>query len=195
MIQIPRGKILRSVKRVMRICAWVALGCLILITVNVYFRPLLSATAIMPNGSVVYRPFEIRQFRGEHSLYAKDGKTLLAKNIEFICFNDHYVDVISYDQGGGGIFGAQAKLDSPNLDYYDELAISGLGGNRKSCNGYYTGMIGPGMFFEGNEWPFLPPCEWQNFENLSLRDRSWFDRPCADNLPPRYYSSNPATAR
>jgi hypothetical protein len=149
----------------------------------------------MPNGSVIYRPFETRQFRGEHSLYAKDGKTLLAKNIEFICFNDNYVEVISYDQGGGGIFGAQAKLASPNLDYYEALEISGLSGNRKACNGYYTAIIGPSFFFEGNKWPFLPSCDSQNLENSTLKDRTWFDRPCKDKLSTRYYSSNPAATR
>ena len=195
MIQIPKGKILRSVKRAMRMCAWVFLVCLILITTNVYFRPTPSATAIMPNGSVIYRPFETRQFRGEYSLYAKDGKNLLAKNIEFICFNDNYVEVISYDQGGGSIFGAQVKLAAPNLDYYEALEISGLSGNRKACNGYYTAIIGPSFFFEGNKWPFLPSCDSRNFENLTLKDRTWFDRPCKYKLPPRHYFSNPEATR
>lgn len=150
---------------------------------------------LLPNGSIIFRSFEIRQVRAEPELYAKDGKTLLAKNIEFICFNDHYVEARSYDRGGGGIFGAQTLLSSANLDYAETLAISGLGGNRKGCNGYFIGMLGPRLLFEGNDWPFLPPCEWRNFDNLTLKDRSWFDRPCATGTTPRRSSPpSPATA-
>jgi len=167
----------------------------IFVVVNAILRPTPAERLVLPNGSIVYRPFFIYPYWPIPDLYAKDVNTLLAKDIEFFCVNDNFVKVSSYDRKYSGLYDASAKFDLPNLDYYDELAISGLGGNRKSCNGYYTGMIGPGMFFEANEWPFLPPCEWQNFENLSLRDRSWFDRPCAANLPPRYYSSNPAAAR
>lgn len=180
-------------KPVVRIIGWSFLVCIILVIVNAIFRPELPAKLFLPNGSIIFRSFEIRQVRAEPSLYAKDGKTLLAKNIEFICFNDHYVDVSSYDRGGGGIFGAQNELSSPKLDYLETLAISDLSGNR-GCDGYFTAMIGPTFFFEGNDWPFLPDCDSRNFDNLALQDRSWFDRPCANDFPPRYYRSNPATA-
>jgi hypothetical protein len=96
-------------KRVLRICAWTFLGCLILTIANVFFRPKLPAKLLLPNGSIITRSFYIYPFWPHPSLYAKDGKTLLAKNIEFICFNDHYVEASSYDRGGGGIFGAQTE--------------------------------------------------------------------------------------
>jgi hypothetical protein len=183
---------LLRIEMVLRITAWTFLIFFLLIITNAILQPKFPVHLALPNGSIIFRSFEIRQVRAEPSLYAKDGKTLLAKNIEFICFNDHYVKVSSYDRGGGGIFGAQTELSSPNLDYLETLAISGLGGNRKGCNGYFTAIIGPTFFFEGNDWPFLPSCEYRNFENLALQDRSWFDRPCANEFQPRL--SNRATA-
>lgn len=183
------------VNRVVRIIGWSFLVCIILVIVNAIFRPKLPAKLLLPNGSIITRSFYIYPFWPHPSLYAKDGKTLLAKNIEFICFNDHYVEVSSYDRGGGGIFGAQSELSSPNLDYAETLVLSDLGGNRKGCNGYFIGMLGPRLLFEGNDWPFLPDCDWRNFDNLALQDRSWFDRPCANEFPPRYYLSNPEAAR
>jgi hypothetical protein len=182
-------------RRILRMVGWALLVCFILVFANATLKPKLPVKLVMPNGSIITRPFYIYPFWPLPSLYAKDGKTLLAKDIEFICFNDNFVKVSSYDNNYSGIYDAQGNFDLPNIDDFEEGRISGLSVKGKTCNGYYTGMIGPGMFFEGNEWPFLPPCEWRNFENLSLQDLSWFDRPCADKLPPRYYSSNPSAAR
>lgn len=176
---------LLRIEKVLRITGWTFLICFLLIITNAILQPKLPVHLALPNGSIITRQFYIYPFWLQPSLYAKDGKTLLAKNIEFICFNDHYVEVSSYDRGGGGIFGAQNNLISTNLDYAETLAISGLGGNR-GCNGYFKAMIGPTFFFEGNDWPFLPSCDYRNFENLALQDRSWFDRPCANEFPPRY---------
>jgi len=171
--------------RAVRITGWALLICFILVVANAVLRPKLPVKLVLPNGSIITRPFYIYPFWPRTSLYSKDGETILASNIEFICFNDSYVQVISLIHGGGGIFDSDSELDLKDTDYFDMLRASGLKIDGKTCNGYYTGMLGPELLFYGNEWPFLPSCDWRNFENLSLQDRSWFERPCKGPNPPK----------
>ena len=119
---------------------------------------------------------------GRDDLFAADGRTVLARDIESVCFNDRYVEA------DGGLLDGQTNQLISRHDWDTYLKVyrsSGLQ-NGHGCNGYYTGMVGPGLLYDGNEAPFLPPCEWRNLENPSLADRSWFDRPCDDRpWPPR----------
>src|SRR5690606_619003 len=54
----------------------------------------------LPNGMIVKRQFDSRYFRGRSDLYAADGKTLLARGLARICFDDRYVATT----GGDGTF-------------------------------------------------------------------------------------------
>jgi hypothetical protein len=141
----------------------------------------------LPNGMILKRQFDW-EFGKRHDMFASDGDTVLARNIEFVCFNDRYVKAIAYPQGHGGLFDGRTNelISRRDWDTYIKIyRASGLQ-NRGACNGYYTAMIGPGLLYDGNESPLLPSCEWRNLENTALADRSWFDRPCADRaLPPR----------
>ena len=53
-----------------------------------------------------------------------------------------------------------------------------MGGH--GCNGYYTGVLGPGLLYDGLKAPFLPHCSWRNLDRAGLSDRSWFERPCLE---------------
>ena len=55
--------------------------------------------------------------------------------------------------------------------------------NRRAYNGYFIGVLGPGLLYEGMRFPFLPPCDWRNLDNPTLSDRSWFERPCDEFDP------------
>ena len=129
----------------------------------------------LPNGMQFGREFDWNRY-GRWDLFAENGRTLLARDVEFVCFNDRYVFVQSYDRGFTGLYDAETDSRLP-VDYSQAMAISGLGtGN--GCNGYYTSWIGPGLLYDGNTAPFLPRCASRNLDNEALRDRSWFDRPC-----------------
>jgi len=131
---------------------------------------------ILPNGMVLVRSFDWSR-SGRDDLLATDGVSALARDIEGVCFNDRYIWVLSYRPEDTGLYDAEidARLDS--VGYPDAMAISGLSeGN--GCNGYYTGMVGPGLLYDGNALPFLHPCGWQNLDNPALTHRDWFERPC-----------------
>ena len=50
------------------------------------------------------------------------------------------------------------------------LDESGLSVKGKTCNGYFTAMLGPGLLYDGMTPPFLPPCAWRNFDSVELDD-------------------------
>ncbi|MDQ7776725.1 hypothetical protein [Paracoccus aminovorans] len=110
--------------------------------------------------------------------FATDGRTILARRLEFLCFNDRYVRITSYKFGDSGIYDAQtdAKVREEQYDTVARELRSGRGG----CNGYYTGLLGAVFLLDGQKFPFLPPCEWRNLNNPALKNRAWFDRPCDD---------------
>lgn len=135
---------------------------------------------VLPNGLIIIRVVNPAQLSSA-DLFAKDGATRLARELEFVCFNDRYVWVYSYDRSQSGLFDAvmDARLDG--LGHDEAFAVSGLGGNRQACNGYYTGMVGPGLLYDGNTSPHLPSCSARNIDNPTLQDRGWFDRPCSND--------------
>lgn len=129
----------------------------------------------LPSGMQLSREFDWNRF-GRWDLFATNGRTRLARDVEFVCFNDRYVFVHAKNREYTGLYDAEADSRVP-VDYSRAMANSGLSvGN--GCNGYYTSWIGPGLLYEGNAAPFLPSCASRNVENESLRDRNWFDRPC-----------------
>lgn len=129
----------------------------------------------LPNGMQLGREFDWNRY-GRWDLFATNGKSRLARDVEFVCFNDRYIFVRSYDRESTGLYDAETDSRVP-VDYSQAMAISGLS-DRNGCNGYYTSRVGPGLLYEGNTAPFLAWCASRNLDNEALRDRSWFDRPC-----------------
>lgn len=131
----------------------------------------------LPSGLQLSREFDWNRY-GRWDLFAENGRTRLARDVEFVCFNDRYVFVQSYDRGFTGLY--DAETDSRLLaDYSDAMDISGLDKPGGGCNGYFTGWVGPGFLLDDGRPPFVPPCAWRNVDNEALRDRAWFERPCA----------------
>lgn len=137
-----------------------------------------SDRVILPNGLIIMRAFDLPERGSADDLLSKDGETRLARDIEFVCFNDRYVWVYSYDRSESGLFDAVTEERLDGMGMIEAFAVSGLGGNNLTCNGYYTGMVGPGLLYDGNTSPHLPSCNQRNLGNPTLRDRKWFDRPC-----------------
>ena len=126
-------------------------------------------TTVLPSGLVL---------RGD-DLFAKEGATLLATDIEFLCFDDRYVIVGTRRGGPGGIFDKDGNAQM-SLESRPEIFMpGGLKFGRRACNGYYTSMVGPRLLVAGNRPPFLPNCTSVNRENAALKDQSWLNRPCA----------------
>lgn len=130
---------------------------------------------ILPNGMIAKR-----QFGGGTALYSPDGTTRLASEIEFICFNDRYVWVESFDRNDSGLFDniSNSRVSSSSLS--EVYRQSGLTGNRRACNGYITSMVDPELLFDGNQPPFLLSCDALNIGNPTLKQRAWFARPCTE---------------
>ncbi|MGM0584741.1 MAG: hypothetical protein ACQEUZ_08820 [Pseudomonadota bacterium] len=132
-------------------------------------------SVILPNGMQLGREFDWNRY-GRWDLFTTNGRTRLARDVEFVCFNDRYVFVHSKNREYTGLYDAEAD-NRVTVGYSQAMAISGLS-DRNGCNGYYTSWIGPGLLYEGNTAPFLPRCASRNLDNETLRDRSWFERPC-----------------
>lgn len=143
----------------------------------------LQEAVTLPNGMQLSREFDWNR-HGRWDLFAENGRTRLARDVEFVCFNDRYVFVQSYDRGFTGLYDAETDSRLP-VDYSDAMDISGLDKPGGGCNGYFTGWVGPGLLLDDGRPPFVPPCAWRNVDNEALRDRAWFERPCApDPWPP-----------
>lgn len=135
----------------------------------------------LPNGMILRREFDFSRY-GRHDMFAADGRTRLAWNIEFVCFDDRYVEVGEIPGGQGGMFDALSVESRPLSGEHRKIAGRALAGGH-GCNGYYTGMLGPDLLYDGDNRPFLPPCDWRNFANPALRHKDWLLRPCdADNF-------------
>ncbi len=131
----------------------------------------------LPNGMQLGREFNWNR-HGRWDLVATNGRTRLARDIEFVCFNDRYVFVDTYERAFTGLYDAEADSSVP-VDYSDAMDVSGLSKPGEGCDGYYTGWVGPGLLLDDGRPPFVPPCAWRNVDNETLRDRAWFERPCA----------------
>lgn len=137
----------------------------------------------LPNGMQLGREFDWNRY-GRWDLFATDGRTRLAHDIEFVCFNDRFVYAQARERASEGLY--DAETDSRvNADYSEAMDISGLHKPGGACDGYYTGWVGPGLLLHDGRYPFVPPCDWRNIGNEGLRDRDWFERPCAPGPWPR----------
>ncbi len=178
---------MRHVLRAMRvILRWlfgivlVAIGILAVLILIGYMNRFTDSVTL-PNGMILKREFDFSK-RERHDMFASDGRRVLSRDIEGVCFNDRYVRVITYTRGQGGLFDrmTDSRVPADDRDAYQAIVqASGLEGGH-GCNGYYIGMVGPGLLYGGPE-PFLPSCDGRNLSNQSLADRSWFDRPCSSS--------------
>lgn len=131
----------------------------------------------LPSGMVLDREFNWT-LSGRWDLLATNGRTRLARDVDFVCFNDRYVFAQSHDRAFTGLYDAESDSKVP-VDYSDAMDVSGLSKPGAGCDGYYTGWVGPGLLLDDGRPPFVPPCAWRNVDNEALRDRAWFERPCA----------------
>ena len=140
----------------------------------------------LPNGMVLKREFDFTWI-DRNDMFAADGRTQLARAIEFVCFNDRFVLVYAYEREQSGLFDAETGGKVPGKEYDTAFAASGLDPDRRTCGGgYFAGMLGPGLLYDGMKFPFLPPCSWRNTENRTLARRDWFERPCDDQIDARF---------
>lgn len=145
---------------------------------------ILRDSVTLPNGMVFSREFDWSRY-GRWDLFATDGRTRLARDVGLACFNDRYLFVKSYDNEFTGLYDVQTQ-SKVLLDYPEAMKISGLSKPGGGCDGYYTGWVGPGLLLEDGRYPSVPSCGWRNVGNEELRDREWFNRPCAqgsDHVP------------
>lgn len=136
----------------------------------------------LPNGMNLQHNFDFT-INGRDDLVASKGHAVLARDVEFVCFNDRYVWVSSFRSEDTGVYNAETDQKVASSNHADAMEISGLSG-RGGCNGYYRSYVGPGLLYDGKVAPFLPRCASRNLDNEALRDRSWFDRPCDHGLTP-----------
>lgn len=168
-------------RRMFRIVFWffALIGFLVtlwMILAVIHWSRLFRDNVTLPNGLVLKREFDFSR-SGRDDMFAADGKTLLARDIEFVCFNDRFVWVYSYERGYSGMYDARTGRRVLGEEAQRDSGLFGGHG----CNGYYTGMLGAGLLYDGLQATFLPPCSWRNLDREGLSDRSWFDRPCRED--------------
>ena len=132
----------------------------------------------LPNGFILS---EIRPWFSEKhdDLLTADGRKTLSTDIEFVCFDDRFVQVSPRTRGQGGLFdkvvqGKVSAEDHPKIFLSDGFKRPG-----SACNGYYTAVLGPGLLY-GKRPPFQPDCDHVNRANKALKDMTWFERPCIE---------------
>ena len=154
-----------------------ALGLAVLAVGTVGWLTRYNDSVTLPNGFVLRREFDF-WFNDRDDMFASDGRRVLARDVEFVCFNDRFVEVTSYERGQGGLYDAKTQSRVPRGSYDEMLAESGLSVRGKTCNGYFTPMLGPGLLYDGMKAPFQPRCASRNLDNTELKDPRWFERPC-----------------
>ena len=174
-------QVLRAMRIILRWLFGILIAAIVILAVLMLngYRERFTDSVTLPNGMILKREFDFSK-RERDDMFASDGRTVLARDIEGVCFNDRYVLVNAYTREQGGLFDRMTDGRVPTDDQDAYLATeqaSGLQGDR-GCNGYYFAWLGPGLLYGGPE-PFRPSCDWRNLSNQSLADRSWFDRPCS----------------
>ncbi|WP_298858274.1 hypothetical protein [uncultured Sulfitobacter sp.] len=134
--------------------------------------------ATLPNGMIIKQQLDLKR-RHLGNLLAPDGKTVIAKDIEFVCFNDTHIRVISYIDGENLNYAEQEGRLLTLSSNRETLEEAGLWKEKGSCNGYFDAMIGPGLLYVGNRDPFLPACRHRNLENDALQNPEWLKWPCS----------------
>lgn len=159
-----------------RIAGWAGLLLSGLLVAALWRKPP-PRQAVLPNGLIVKRASPI--VGGvSNILLSPDGRQVLARDIEFVCFDDRLVLAISKIPGQGGYFDGAGQAWMPAADTRGFDGVRDPLAGPSGCNGYYTAMIGPDLLY-GDAPPFLPPCDARNIGNDALENRAWLERPCA----------------
>lgn len=156
------------------LCALIFTGLIWVVLATVHRVAGTGDSVTLPNGMMFRREFDWA-LGPSAVLVATDGRTVLAREVEFACFNDRYVHVVSYLRAHSGLYDAEVDAMVPS----DGMSVSGLRAPDGGCNGYYTGWVGPELILGGAKAPYLPPCGWRNTGNSQLKNRVWFGRACA----------------
>ncbi|MEJ5079305.1 MULTISPECIES: hypothetical protein [unclassified Ochrobactrum] len=137
-----------------------------LVAMVVYFND----SYVLPNKMVVKRVFNFT-LHGQSDLFTSDGYTRLAEDMEFMCFNDRYIEVFTMDPGGG-VFDGETNLPVPK----GKRDITGLSKPPYSCYGYYTAWVGPDLLYERSQDPLVVSCKWRNYSNPNLKNLAWLEK-------------------
>ena len=148
---------------------WVTAILAALVCCAVAFCWQCSPLTVLPNGLILR----------DNDLLTRDQRTVLARDIEFLCFDDQFVIVGVRTGTDNGLFDEESSASIAVEGRPEVFMPGGLKYGRRACNGYYTSMVGPQLLVAGNRPPFLPNCTSVNRENAALKDQSWLNRPCA----------------
>ncbi len=131
-----------------------------------------SQTIELPNGMVVKLEFDSSDLlNGRHDLYAPDRKTLLARGITHICFDDQQVEVIPH-----GLFNIDSTSPVPGTEFPDEEPFS-----MPQCGGYFLSSLRPQWLYSyspGMNKDGWDVCADRNFDNPDLKNEEWLVGPC-----------------
>jgi hypothetical protein len=152
---------------IVRTTLFVGVAIVILIGLRIWWTDQ-AKSVTLPNGFIL---------SGEN-LVSPDRKTILATDLEFICFDDRFLSASSRQPGQSGLFDGLTGARTSSDDHPEIYQPGGLKQGGQGCNGYYTWLIGPNLLMDGNHAPFLPPCLSVNRANPALKDKAWLDRPC-----------------
>jgi hypothetical protein len=155
-----------------------ALLCIWAVVATARWGMQFQASTTLPNEMMLSRSFDFTR-DGRDDLVSSDGQSTLARNVEFVCFNDRYVWVQSSGNLFSGVYDAESSAKISD-DYHKAEAVRELRNNNE-CNGYYTGFVGPALLYDGNDEPFLPSCAWRNTANQALTQADWLARPCTQD--------------
>ena len=91
----------------------------------------------LPSRMLLSREFDWNR-HGRGDLFATNGRARLARDVEFVCFNDRYVFVRSYDRAFTGLYDAETDSKVP-VEYAEAMDISGLSKPSGGCSGRVPG--------------------------------------------------------
>jgi hypothetical protein len=137
-------------------------------------------TYTLPNGMIVKREYaDWLLTDAYYDIYAPDGVTLRIPDVWMICFNDRYLRAVQRRPGQGIFDGYDngRQLSGPEYTSARRELYQPSG----RCNGYFTRILEPQTLHPNYRHRFLPPCEWRNSNNPSLRNRAWINWPSEDN--------------
>lgn len=122
--------------------------CLLLIAVE------LNERLTLPNGLYIYKtPFIPTRFAERNFyIYNEDDELIIDEPVEFLCFNDDYLEGISYaSRFSRSSFvyeiATKKRFDSPHPEYYEVARKSGLSGHGTSCDGHLKYNIGTSLLW------------------------------------------------
>jgi len=131
----------------------------------------------LPNGMVLRRVLDATLNRRD-DLFSADGRTRLARDVEFVCFDDRYVYLAAFEPGDTGLYESATDWKAAGDRIAGAAETTDLFAATGGCDGYFSAWIGPALLYDEGRVPHRPLCRSRNLQNTALRRRDWFDRPC-----------------